>query len=95
MPGDAVKQGTLEIGHRLVAADPWQAKMHQRGADVLVLVLDRSAGAADELLQSGVAVGLGVGPARQFERQHVEIVGEDQVDLAHAPFRSRRPLSHA
>lgn len=81
-------QGGLIVERRLVPVDPGFAQPLQDRADVLVLVFDRAATAADLRLQLPIVIRLAVRFICEFLRQHREIVRDDHVVLAFRPVPS-------
>ena len=74
---------------RPVADDPGFAEAHQHRADVLVLVLDRSLSAADPVLERPPVRCLAERLAREFLREHGEVVRDDRVVLVVLPVSRR------
>jgi hypothetical protein len=87
-----VDERSLDIEGRLVAGDPVLTEALGRGADILMLVFDRTTWPADRRLQQTVMPGLAVGAPGDVVGEHREIVRDDRVVLLVGPVTvHRRP----
>src|SRR4051812_13657768 len=82
---NGIDQRSLEIEGGLIAGDPVLSEPLEYCADVLVLVLDRSARAADRHLQPAVVFSLVIPASCLILGQHSEIIRDDGVILLVAP----------
>lgn len=82
---NGVKQGMLVVHRRLVALDIGQTQGGQHGADVLVLVFDRTPRPIDHVLQRPVVFRLDDSAARKFALEHIEVVRDDGFDFQRGP----------
>lgn len=90
---DSLLKLTLEIECRLVAFDPGLDETFQDRADVLVLVFDRTATSADELLECAIALRLIERLPCKLHRKHGEIIRDNRVILAVLPIARRHHAS--
>lgn len=81
-----VAQQILKAAERLVASNVWKADGDKHGADVLVLLLDRTARTVvEELLNFSIVLGLVERLAAKFQREHFKIIPNDYFDFFTRP----------
>lgn len=85
-----VDQRPLKIEGRLVSKDPTLPEPLEHGADVLMLVFDRTPRSSDKRLQPPVVLRFRIGAPGLVIGEHGEIVGNDRVVLIIGPIAAHK-----
>jgi hypothetical protein len=86
-------QSHLKVEARQVAGVDWLAETTQGGGYVGMLEFDRSAGAADPLMEPAVVFGFIVAAPRKVVGKHGEVVAHDRVVLFVGPVFTRHEMT--